>query len=132
MTGSRLLAATLLTAVVGALGNWVYELFFDPQRYSTGLPVARAVFVTIATFPFIFGGLVVLGIPASLLLRRLQIENMLTYALAGIVTGIAWGATVVALVVPLNNPAAAIVDAGFGCMSMLFWWWLRPRNLAVA
>jgi hypothetical protein len=124
------LTAALFTAVVAAFANWIYELFFDPARYATGLPIARGLFVIVMTFPFILGGLVVLGIPTTWLLRRFHVANAFTFGLTGAVTGVLWGATVVALAVPTFGITAHVLNATFGVMSMLFWWWVSPKALA--
>ena len=122
------LTAALLTALVAAFANWINERIFAPELYAAGHPLARAVFVMVLTFPFILGGLLVLGIPAALCLWRFRVQNILTYALAGVVTGILWGVTVVAMFRPTFGITPHIVDATFGSVSMLFWWGLRPRQ----
>lgn len=125
------LTAALLTALLAALVNWTYERSFAPALYAAGHPLARAVFVIVLTFPFILSGILILGIPAALVLRRLQIQNFLTFAIAGAVTGIVWGQTVVALVRPTFGITPYIVDAIFGATSMMLFWWIRPRGLAI-
>lgn len=119
---TRVLTATLLTAFVGAVENWLYELFF-PDLYATGNPFARGVFMLAVSFPYILAALVLLGLPTAYGLRRLRSENVFAYAMAGLATGALWGAIV------LGSRSYGIgVTAFYGCVCALFWWWLRPRS----
>jgi len=126
-----ILTATLMTAVVAAIVNWAYERFLAPDLYAAGPPLARAVFVVGLTVPFILGGLLIFGIPAAWVLRRLGSQNVLTFAIAGAVTGVVWGQTVVALVRPTFGTTPYIVDGVFGATSMIFWWLISPKDLPI-
>ena len=119
---TRILTATLLTALVGAVANWLYERFFAPDLYAAGPPLARAVEAVALTFPFVLAGLLVFGLPAAYLLRIGRLESAISYAAAGAVTGATWGATF-DVVWPFGYAAFAF----YGCTCALFWWLLRPR-----
>jgi hypothetical protein len=119
---TRVLTATLLTALVIALENWLYELFFAPDLYAMGNPFARGVFLFAVSFPYILIGLIVLGLPTAYALGRFQVESVLTYGVAGLFTGALWGVMV------LGSHSYGIANAAsYGCVCALFWWWLRPR-----
>ena len=120
---TRILTATLLTAFVGAIQNWFYERFFAPNLYSAGPPLWRAIGSVGLTLPFIFVGLLVLGLPAAYLLRRGRLESALSYAAAGTTTGTLWG-----YVLGFQTTYGYVVSAFYGCSCALFWWMLRPRD----
>jgi hypothetical protein len=126
-----ILTAALMTALLAAIVNWGYERFLAPDLYAAGPPLARAIFVILLTVPFILGGLLILGIPAAWVLRRLHTQNIVTFAIAGAVTGIVWGQAVVALVRPTFGMTPYIVDAVFGATSMMLWWWMSPKDLVI-
>ncbi|HEX6661284.1 MAG TPA: hypothetical protein VF067_05395 [Sphingomicrobium sp.] len=121
---TRMLTATLLTAFVGALENWLYELFFAPDLYAAGNPLARGVFALGLSFPYILVGLLLLGLPIAYALHRLRAESALTYSIAGLVTGSLWGW------IALGSQTAygLLITAFYGIVCALFWWWLRPRG----
>ena len=127
MVGSlatRLFLATVATATAGAIVNFFYELFFRPDLYAVGPPSARGAFVIVWTCPFILVGLIVLGLPASYLLKRLNLENSALYLLAGAISGIAYGV----LLFQLHHTEWLVTAASFGAGAALFWWWFRPRS----
>ena len=119
----RPVAVVLLTAFVVATQNTLEERFFHPELYSTGPWLGRWVFVFIVSIPFIFSGLLFLGLPASYALRRLSAETALNYALAGVVTGAIWG-----LVMTDRDAADVVRTAFFGATCSLFWWLFRPTR----
>jgi hypothetical protein len=118
------LTATLLTASVGAVENWLYELFFAPDLYAAGNPVARGLFALGISCPYILAGLLLLGLPAAYALNRLRVENALTYGLAGLVTGPLWGWAAIGT----QTAYGFVMAAFYGVVCALFWWWLRPRE----
>ena len=69
--------------------NLFYELLFRPDLYAVGPPILRAAFAIVSTGPFILVGLIVLGLPVSYLLKRMNFENSASYALTGAIAGIA-------------------------------------------
>ena len=119
----RTLAAVLLTAFVGAVQNFFYERFFDPELYAAGPPLARGAFSVVLTAPFILSGLIVLGFPTAFALHRLTAESSLTYGLAGAACGALWGL----ILFPWSSSTFPILCAFYGCTCALFWWWLRPK-----
>jgi hypothetical protein len=120
-----MLAAALLTAIVGAIENWLYEFFFAPELYSAGPPLGRAAFVVAFSFPFVLGALLILGLPTAFVLRRAKIDSMFSYAIAGVILGACWGRLFGAV-----TPLGLTVTASYGCCCALLWYWLRPRGLA--
>ena len=119
----RAFAASLLTAVIGGVQNWLYERFFAPDLYATGPPLARAIWAIVFSFPFILAGLLLLGLPVAFLLRRARAENSLTYAVTGAAGGCLWS-TLIGF--DATNYGIALA-AFYGCACALFWWWLRPK-----
>ena len=119
---TRLLTATLLTSLVGAIGNWFYERLFTPELYSAGPPLVRALWLAGMSFPFIFVGLLILGLPAAYLLRRGRAESAVSYALVGFILGAVYGF----IMGPLTTYGYAVCGL-YGGACALFWWWRRPR-----
>ncbi len=127
MVGSlvaRLFLATVATATAGAIVNFFYELFLRPDLYAVGPPLARGAFVIVWTSPLILGGLIVLGLPVSYLLKRLNLENSASYLLAGAISGIAYGV----LLFQLHHTEWLVTVASFGAGAALFWWLFRPGS----
>ena len=120
----RLFAATLLTSLVGAVANFIYELLLRPDLYAAGHPLPRAGFAFILFSPFILAGLIVLGLPTAYLLRRLNAENGMVYAATGVLTGELWGLAIL----ELGTPEGAIMSGLLGGACALFWWWLRHKS----
>lgn len=121
---TRMLTATFLTALVGAIENWFYERFFAPDLYAAGHPLARGVFMLVFSFPYVLVGFVLLGLPAAYALERMRAGNAFAYALAGAVTGALWGVVAVGVLTTYG----VAVSAFYGCLCALFWWRLRPRS----
>jgi hypothetical protein len=121
----RLLTASFLTALIGAIANWFFELFFAPDLYAAGPPFARGVFVLVVSFPFIITALILLGLPITYALGRFKAESAFVYALAGAASGAAWGALVFGSLTTYGQVACALQ----GVVCALVWWWLRPRGL---
>lgn len=119
---TRALTATLLTAVVVVIGNFLYERFFAPDLYAAGPPLARAMWLLAWSSPFILAGLVTLGLPIAYLLHRARAENFLSYGIAGLLTGALWG-----YLIGAQTSQGLVVSSFYGCACALFWWFLRPR-----
>lgn len=120
---SRLLTATLLTALIGAIENWFYERFSAPELYAAGPPLGRALFLAGMSIPFILAGLILLGLPAAYALRRTRAESAISYAVVGFILGALYGFVMGAL-----TTNGYVVCGFYGCVCALFWWWLRPRS----
>lgn len=120
---TRALTATFLTALSGAIGNWLYERFLAPELYAVGHPLARGVFMLAVSFPYILVGLILLGLPTASILLKTRAENVFTYAVAGAGAGALWGK--VALGSLASNGIA--ISAAYGFVCALLWWRLRPR-----
>ena len=123
LLATRVLATTFLTALAGAIENWGYERFFAPDLYAAGPPLVRAVGALAITFPFILVGLLILGLPAAYVLRRLRTETAISYAATGAVAGVLWG-----YLIGFQTTYGFGVSAFYGCTCARIWWWLRPRD----
>ena len=115
MLTATIFCALLLTAIVLSYDHAVTGR--DGYAFSDGM------FLLAVSIPFIFGGLVVLGLPAIYALARWKAESARNYALVGAATGVIWGAIIAPKVI-----AFFVISALCGCSCALFWWWLRPRN----
>lgn len=120
---SRLLATAALTGLIGAVLNFLYEKFFDPEAYSAGPPIARGLFAFVWTIPFIIVALIFLGLPSSYLLRRLGWENWPAYALVGA----ALGAGFVYAFFPRLTPYGIGLGAIYGSVCATIWFALRGK-----
>lgn len=121
---TRALKATLLTAFVGAIGNGFYERLFASELLAAGDPFARGVFMLAVSFPYIFVGLILLGLPSAYALMRARAENFITYGLAGTASGALWGKVTFGVLTKYGIAISAV----YGCTCALFWWALRPRT----
>jgi hypothetical protein len=119
---TRLLTATLLTSLIGAIGNWFYERFFAPDLYAAGPPLDRALWLTGMSIPFVFVGLLILGLPAAYLLRRGRAESAISYAIVGFILGALYG-----LVMGPLTTHGYIACGLYGGTCALFWWSWRPK-----
>ena len=117
------MTATLLTSLVGAIGNWFYERLFATELYAVGPPLGRALVLAGMSFPFIFVGLLILGLPAAYLLRRGRAESTISYAIVGFILGGLYGF----IMGPLTT-YGYLVCGLYGGACALFWWWRRPRS----
>jgi len=120
---TRLLTATLCTALIGAIGNWFYERFFDPSLYAAGPPLGRAFVLAAISIPFIFVGLIILGLPAAYLLRRVQAESATSYGIMGFILGALYG-----FIAGPVTPLGYVVCGLYGGTCALLWWWRRPKG----
>jgi hypothetical protein len=122
---TRVLTATVLTALIGAIANGFYERFFAPDLYAAGPPLGRGLFRLTMTIPFILVGLILLGLPTAYALARKRAESAFAYALVGTGAGALLGKVAFGF---LTTHGYAIC-AFYGCVCAVFWWWLRPvRN----
>lgn len=119
----RLLAATALTAAIGALGNAIYERMFDPEAYAAGPVIARAAFAFILPFPIILAGLVFVGAPVAYALSRLRLDSVIVFAIAGAAAG-----DLIGLATAATLPKLQMLFAGYGCASAIAYWALRFRR----
>lgn len=122
LLASRVLATSLLTAVLGTIENWGYERFFAPELYAAGPPFARATWLIALTLPFVLVGLLIVGLPTAFVLRRVRLESALIYAAVGAVTGALFGA------IWSQTGYGYAVSAFYGCACALIWWALRPKG----
>jgi hypothetical protein len=120
---SRLLTTAALTGLIGAVLNFLYEKFLDPEAYSAGPPLARGLFAFVWTIPFIMVALIFLGLPSSYLLRRLGLENWLAYSLVGA----ALGAGFLYALFPSLTPYGISLGAIYGSVSAAIWFALRRK-----
>ena len=120
--GQLLMAATL-TAIAGALGNSFYEFFFGPEAYAAGPVLARAAFAFAFPFPFILAALLIVGTPTALLLRRLHLDNLIVFGLAGAFAGAAIG-----LALASGLPRLQTVFSIYGCVSAVTYWAVHKRE----
>lgn len=120
---TRVLTATFLTALLGAIGNWLYERFLAPELYAVGHPLARGVGMFALSFPYILLGLILLGLPTAYILSKRRAENVFTYAFAGAVAGTLWGKVALGSL----TTAGIAISAAYGCLCALLWWGVRPR-----
>lgn len=120
----RLLMAAMLAAAAGALGNTFYEFFFDRGAYAAGPVLARAAFAFAFPFPFILAGLLIVGTPMAYVLRRLQLDNLIAFGLAGAFAGAAIG-----VVSASGLPRLQMTFAVYGCVSAIAYRALRKRGL---
>ena len=120
---ARMLGATAITAVIGAVANGVNERIFDQDAYNAGPALGRALFAFTLTSPFILVGLLLIGLPTDYALRRFQFYNAFAFGFSGAAAGLACGAI---LVDGLSE--SLVIFAGYGCVSALAWWALRPSK----
>lgn len=120
---ARLIAAAALTAALGSLAGMICERLFDPEGYAAGPPLARAAIAFAVPFPFVFAGLLVVGVPVAYTLRRLRLESGIGYALAGTAAG---GLIGIALATGL--PRTQILCVAYGCVSAVSLWMLLLRR----
>jgi hypothetical protein len=118
---ARLFLTTVATAASGAVANFFYERFFAPDLYAAGPPILRAAFALAITSPLILAGLIFLGLPLSFLLKRLGIENAISYAVTGALSGVAFGV----ILTQLHHTELLVTAASYGTTCALFWWWFR-------
>jgi hypothetical protein len=121
---ARLISATLLTGLIGALANTVYERFFDLEAYDAGPPLGRGLFLVVVTLPFILAGLVLLGLPTTYILRRFGAESAWNYALAGTTIG----ASCSLLFSSSPSLEQIALTAVYGVVCALCWSALRPKS----
>jgi hypothetical protein len=122
----RVVTVTILTAIAGAAYNSVYEFVFWPRLFALG-PLKRGAFVVAFTIPFILVGLIALGLPITLMLKRLGHEGFLLHAVAGVIAGWAYGLTLLyqGYAMPMQ-----VMFAFFGAACGLLWRWTEPRRKA--
>lgn len=123
LTASRPLAVLLLTAFVVATANTLEERLLDPELYAVGSALGRWAFVFVVSIPFILSGLILLGLPASYVLRRFNAETGPNYAFAGFLGGAIWG-----LIVTDRDARDIVLAAFFGATCLLLWWLLNPKR----
>lgn len=115
--------AATLTAAAGAVGNTFYEFFFDAEAYAAESVLARAAFAFAFPFPFILAGLLVVGTPTALLLRRFRLDNFIVFGLAGAFAGAAIGFAVAS-----GLPRLQTAFTAYGCVSAVTYWALQRRT----
>lgn len=123
LVASRLLATAAITALIGAVLNTFHQMLFDPDRYNSGPPLSRAIFDYVLTIPFILTGLILLGLPTSYLLKRLKLENWLSYALVGAALGVGFLYALLSSLTPFGIRAAAV----YGGLCAIVWFALRRK-----
>ncbi|WP_423141792.1 hypothetical protein ACOYW6_00020 [Parablastomonas sp. CN1-191] len=123
LIASRVLTTTLLAALLGAVINYFYELFFDTAFANAGSALTRGIWTTIWAIPFILVAILVLGIPASYLLRQLRLENWVSYALCGAALGILFLYVLFPSMTLFGMGAGAI----YGGLCASIWFGLKPK-----
>ena len=120
---ARVLGASALTALLAAVLNGIEEAL-NAAPHNAPPALLRGLGAFIFALPYTIVGLLVLGLPSALLLRKFRAESALTYAAIGAVLGIVW---LFLLLRPLNAATLAF-GALSGCACALSWWVLRPKT----
>lgn len=113
--------AAVFASTLGTVTYISLSLCFWPQSLAAGALLESAGLTFVVTAPFVLVGLIALGIPTSLALRRAHLENSVSYTLTGALAGTAFGAAVTGL----YHAQAITAFAIYGVASALCWWWLR-------
>lgn len=117
LVASRLLATAILTAFIGAVLNFLYRKYFDPEAYAAEPSVTQAIFSYALTIPFILLALLIVGFPTSYLLRHLGLENWLIYALVGAALGVGFLYAVLSYL----TPSGICIGAIYGSICAIIW-----------
>lgn len=120
---ARLFLTTVATAALGAVANFFYERFFATDLYAAGPAILRGAAALVIASPFILAGLIILGLPLSFLLKRLRVENSVSYAVTGALSGIAFGVALTRA----HHVEMFAMAAFYGMACALFWWWFKPK-----
>lgn len=123
LVACRLLATATITALIGAVLNEFYRVFFDPELYNSGPRLSGAIFFCVLTIPFILTGLILLGLPTSYLLKRLKLENWLSYAFVGATLGVGFLYALLSYLTPFGIGSAAV----YGCLCATVWFAFRRK-----
>ena len=119
----RLVTAAAVTAAIGALANFLYELLFDPGAYAAGSILARVAFAFIFPLPLIVAGLLLVGAPVACALSRASLDSVFAFAVAGATSG-----GMIGLATASGLPRLQMTFVAYGCVSAIAFWMLRPKH----